>query len=201
MGTWRHHSLRLVAVVLLAAVVAGCVTTVRPPATPVEPVEVYLLDHGRTPSLVLPAAGGGMTRYAYGDWSWYALGRKSSGSAVSALFRPTPAALGRQELGGPQEVGTVRAAVFVEIEAVHPFAVEREQAAALAARLEELFRLRADTSTPNPENGLDFVRHPEPYTLLHSSNRVTAAWLRELGCEVRGRALLSRWRVAPPSSR
>lgn len=142
-----------------------------------------------------------MSRYAYGDWRWYARGRKSSGAAVSALFRSTPAALGRQDLGGPQGLATVREAVFVPIDTVHPVVVERERAAALAERLEELFRLRSESLTPNPENGLVFVRHPVPYTLLHSSNRVTAGWLRELGCEVRGRALLSRWRVAPPSPR
>ena len=59
---------------LLAATLTGCVTVVRPPAAPADPVEVYLLDHGRTPSLVLPGGDGGSTRWAYGDWRWYALG-------------------------------------------------------------------------------------------------------------------------------
>lgn len=192
--------LRLLVVAALP-LLAACTTVVRPPATPAAPaadaVEVYLVDHGRTSSLVLPVAGDELRRYAYGDWRWYALGEKTSGRALAALFRPTQGALGREALHGPREEATVRSSVEVEIEAVHPLRVPRSAAAALAARLDELFRRRLDTRVVNEENGLAFVHHPVPYTLRHSSNRVVARWLREMGCGVRGAALLSRWRIAP----
>lgn len=183
---------------LLAATLTGCVTVVRPPAAPADPVEVYLLDHGRTPSLVLPDGDGGSTRWAYGDWRWYALGEHGLPEAVAALFRPTQAGLGRQELGATAEGPAVREALSVPVEELYPIRVERGQAAALAERLDRLFRLRSATLATNEDSGLDFVHHPVPYTLLHNSNRVVAGWLRELGCEVRGRAILSRWKLVPP---
>lgn len=192
---------RVLAAGLLAAALAGCATVVTPPPAPVDPVEVFLLDHGRTPSLVLPAADGEAVRWAYGDWRWYALGEHGVGEALAALFRRTRAGLGREGLEVPPRASAVRAAVSVEIDSLYPIRVERHAATALAERLEGLFSSRAETRTVNPDSGLHFVHHPEPYTLLHNSNRVVADWLRELGCGVRGRAILSRWRLRPPPPR
>ncbi|HEX2164330.1 MAG TPA: hypothetical protein VHM02_10305 [Thermoanaerobaculia bacterium] len=179
----------------------ACTTTIEPPATPSDPVAVYLLDHGRTPSLVLPVddAGGepGMLRYAYGDWRWYALEQKSSGQGVAALLWPTRGALGREAIPGPPGEAAVRAGVEVPIETLHPVLVGAAEVAALAARLDALFESEIDTLVEAPGSGLSFVHHPEPYTFLHSSNRAVAGWLRELGCRVRGTALWSSWRVAP----
>lgn len=181
---------------------AACTTTIQPPTAPADPVTVYLLDHGRTPSLVLPVddAGGGapgLLRYAYGDWRWYALEQKTSGQGVAALLWPTRGALGREAIPGPPGEAAVRSGVEVEIEALHPLVVGAAEAAALAARLDARFESEIDTLVDAPGSGLSFVHHPEPYTFLHSSNRAVAGWLRELGCRVRGTALLSRWRVAP----
>jgi hypothetical protein len=39
------------------------------------------------------------------------------------------------------------------------------------------------------------VHHPQRYTWFWNSNHQTAAWLEEPGCEVRGAAFASRWRV------
>lgn len=206
----RHRLLLLAVAVALLPLAAACTTVIHPPASPADPVEVYLLDHGRTPSLVLPvlAATGdsatvadGMLRYAYGDWRWYALERKTSGHGVAALLWPTLGALGRQALAGPPGEAAVRAGVEVEIETLHPLTVEAAEVAALAARLDALFRGALETRVEAPGSGLSFVHHPEPYTFLHSSNRVVAEWLRELGCRVRGTALLSRWRLGPAARR
>jgi hypothetical protein len=189
----------LLAAAATLAATAACTTAVQPPALAPDRIEVYLLDHGRTSSLVLPAGDGERARWAYGDWRWYALGETSPGRATAALLWPTQGALGRHGVPGPPGAAAVRAAVTVEIEELHPLVVERDRAVALAARLDALHREATDTLTVSPANGLAFVHHPVPYTLLHSSNRVVAAWLRELGCRVRGTALLSRWRVMPPA--
>lgn len=180
---------------------AACTTIIQPPAAPPDPVEIYLLDHGRTPSLILPAGNDTLLlRYAYGDWRWYALEQKTSGHAVAALLGPTQGALGREEIPGPPGEAAVRAGVAVEIEALHPIVVGAPEVAALAARLDALFRREIDTLVESPGSGLSFVHHPVPYTFLHSSNRVVADWLRELGCRVRGPALLSRWRIGPAAA-
>jgi hypothetical protein len=127
---------RVLAAGLLAAALAGCATVVTPPPAPLDPVEVFLLDHGRTPSLILPAADGEAVRWAYGDWRWYALGEHGVGEALAALFRPTRAGLGREGLEVPPRAPAVRAAVSVEIDSLYPIRVERRAATALAERLD-----------------------------------------------------------------
>ena len=186
---------RALSVGMAAVAVGACVTTVEPPLIAGDAVEVYLLDHGRTPSLVLPTGTGELTRYAYGDWQWYALGEHGIAEGAAALLWPTPAALGRQALGGPREASTVQRQVFVEIEELHAIRVGRQQAAALAARLDALFARAIETLVQNDETGLAFVRHPEPYHFFHNSNPVVASWLRELDCRVRDWPLPARWRV------
>src|SRR5688572_6361433 len=98
-----------VSIVLAALLCAGCATTVVPPVSPPQPVEVFILDHGRTTSLVLPTPEARMTRYAYGDWNWYALGMQSVADGLRALAGPNPAAFGRQDLPGPARADTLRA--------------------------------------------------------------------------------------------
>ncbi len=145
---------RALSVGMAAVALGACVTTVEPPLTAGDAVDVYLLDHGRTPSLVLPTGTGELTRYAYGDWRWYALGERGVPEGAAALLWPTPAALGRQALGGPREASTVRRQVFVEIEELHAIRVGRRQAAALAARLDALFARALATLVQNEETGL-----------------------------------------------
>lgn len=51
---------------------AGCVAHVQPPRVERGAQKVFLVDHGRHPSLVLPHGEGRAVRYAYGDWKWFA---------------------------------------------------------------------------------------------------------------------------------
>jgi len=39
------------------------------------------------------------------------------------------------------------------------------------------------------------VHHPEPYTLAHNSNFLVGRWLEALDCRLRGRPVLSSWRL------
>ncbi|HUP66018.1 MAG TPA: hypothetical protein VM557_12150 [Thermoanaerobaculia bacterium] len=187
----------------LAAVVpllASCTMTVRTPRAVVEPETVVLLSHGRSSSLVLPSADGRALRYAFGDWRFYALGRKGASDAAGALLWPTPAAFGRREterghdpmLGLAEHVGIAWDHAF-------PITVERSAVDALRARLESLFEARIETALFNPGPNLVFVRPLESYSIVNSSNQKVAVWLEELGCEVRGIRLLSRWRVETPA--
>ncbi|MEX0744387.1 MAG: hypothetical protein WD118_02190, partial [Phycisphaeraceae bacterium] len=88
-------------VVLLLVWPVGCTTVVTPPGGLVDPVAVYVIDHGHTPSLVLPAPGGGMTRYVYGDWRYYALIQDDTLTGLRALCWPTQGTLGRAAMHGP----------------------------------------------------------------------------------------------------
>lgn len=184
----------------LAAVLSvSCTTAIRPPAAPADPQTVLLVTHGRSSSLVLPGGDGDSSRWAYGDWRFYALGRKGFLDAVAALFWPTPSALGRQRVDGqPVTRAALLARLGIGIDEVFAIAVGRDATARLERRLQELFEEHRETLHDNPGPRLEFVRHPEPYSLFSNSNGKVAAWLRELGCEVSGVPLLSKWRIEPP---
>jgi len=186
--------------VFAALAASGCATVVVPPAAPEEPQAVYLLDHGRHSSLVLPAEGGRVTRWEYGDWAYFALNERGPGTASGALLGPSRAALGRQRLPGPASVSGLRRRVRVPIERLHAVEVEGEAVRALRERLEGIHRAAEGAAVYNPRYELEFVPHPEPYSARHNSNTVVAEWLQRLGCRVEGAGLWASWSVRSPDA-
>ncbi len=177
---------------------AACTNVVVPPAAPLRPSAVFLIDHGRHASLVLPGADSGAVRYSYGDWNYYALVKTGFFETSGAALWDTQAALGRRELSGPPTAAGVRRAVRVGIEDLYELTVESDEVRRLRRRLDGLFRANLETRVYNAAYDLEFVHHPRPYTAIYNSNRVVALWLRDLGCRVRGPLLFSRWRVERP---
>lgn len=192
----RNTRQLLVAAALVLA--AGCTTTVVPPAAPHEPMTAFLLDHGRTPSLVLPTPDGNMVRYVYGDWSWYALRNTGPIDGLRALFWSTRGTLGRRDLQGPPHADILHERVRAHtIDGLFPVTVARADVERLRSRLDAEHRAGAQVALVETLD-LQFVPHPHQYSYLHNSNHAVAGWLRELGCEIQGLAFHSRWRVQPP---
>jgi hypothetical protein len=202
---WHAAPRTTLPALLLAA--TGCATTVVPPDDVKDPITVYLLDHGRTTSLVLPiesGAGGtsqspALVRYTYGDWNWYALENTGTIDGLLALFWPTRGTLGRRELGGRGPGETAAAAIrrqVDEIDHVHEVRVERAALRRLTGRLESLYRANLHTAVEGKLSDLTFVHHPRPYTAFGNSNHQVSDWLRDLGCGIRGFAFFADWRVA-----
>jgi hypothetical protein len=194
----RRAALALVSLVLILgalALPAGCMNRVIPPAHVSNPVQIFLLDHGRTPSLVLPRGGGGMARYVFGDWNWYARGRTDLCSGLAALLLPTTAGLGLELFDGPIEADTVLDQISVDVAAIYPLVVEREAVERLVEHLEAIFEANSRTMVENQAYQLTFVHHPDRYTYFWNSNHQVAHWLRELGCDVRGPTVNSRWQI------
>lgn len=183
-------------ILLLPLWLGGCAVQLEPPRQLNEPEPVFLLDHGRHSSLVLPAEGSGLARYSYGDWQYYALGRTGLSSGFSALFGNTQAALGRRELQGARTAANVRSQVRIGIEQLIELRAEASDVLRLREELDDLYQTALPARVYNAQMDLDFVPHPEPYTLSHNSNLMVAKWLEALGCRVRGRPILSNWRVA-----
>lgn len=184
-------------VLLLATLLTlgGCGTTaIVPPSRPLDPVPVFVLDHGRHTSLVLTAADGSLHRFAYGDWRYYAERDTGLWSALAALLWPTPGALGHRLLPGPPTAEAVARQVRVAIRALHVLQVERQRAQALHARLQGIIAA-APRRLEVPEVDLAFVPHPRDYSLAHNSNQAVADWLSELGCMVARRPVLSGWHI------
>lgn len=204
-GTWRRRTLVLIAaalalIALTTTALSGCTATVVPPAEVDEPRTVYLLDHGRTSSLVLPI-NDGMVRYAYGEHRWYALEQTFVLRAFPAMLWPTQGTLGRKRIDAPASASAVRRHVLVNIDYLHELRVEAEHVRELLDELHEHYAASAAEAgvISTPSRDLEFVRVAPSYHLLHNSNHVSADWLEALGCEVRGPRVLSRWRVRTAS--
>lgn len=182
-------------VVLALLLASGCSTVIVPPAAPVQPVNVFVLDHGRTQSLVLPGAGGELARFAYGDWNWYALGNTGVVDGARALFWPTQGTLGRQTFHAPATPHGVREALRAAADVnLLSITVARAEVERLRSRLAAEHQAGAEIASV-VAHGLTFVPHPQRYTYFANSNHAVAGWLRELGCDIRGAAFHSRWRV------
>lgn len=186
----------LVAFGAAAIALTSCTTTVIPPPSPRQPVTVHLVDHGRTPSLVLPGEGNTLVRYAYGDWNYYALRKNDIWHGIAALFWPTRGALGRKTIEHTDSMAIMLDRFEIQPEHVLSIEGEREKAERLRQRLDESFEAKGDTKIVNEPYALDFVHHSRRYTGFYNSNHAVANWLRELGCEVRGPAMVSKWKIA-----
>jgi hypothetical protein len=192
--------LPLAAVSLLAWALASCSTIITPQAALSEPVDVFVVDHGRTTSLVIPASDGKLLRYAYGDWDWYALGKHSVWRAIVALLWPTQGALGRGLLEGPATAGSIRLQV-TEIEEIHRVPVERTLLIAFEAKMEALHERGRGAAVSNSEVDMIFVHHPHAYSVVWNSNHAVASWLRELGSKTSGCSPGANWRVKDIANR
>ncbi|MEW6746783.1 MAG: hypothetical protein AB1486_28920 [Planctomycetota bacterium] len=176
------HRLTFGAALLLAF--ASCATVIRPPEQPPHPVSVYLLDYGYHAALLLPYGDARFVKYAYGDWSYFALGKTDLWHAFLAIALPTQGTLGRKEYAAdPSEPWPQKAAVAAT---VYCLVVDREKADALRERLEERFISRLDTWHPNATHDLEFVKDARPYTGCSNCNTVLVEWLEELGCSCSG---------------
>lgn len=181
-------------VLLLAG---GCATTVVPPAHVDDPVAVYLTDYGRHSSLLLPRRTGGYDEFAFGDWNFFAKGNTAWWVQVQAMLRSPQATLGRRFVaysGRDDEklqkaLGADR---LIRIE------VSRLRAEVLAEDLSAAFRRREEDLIFSDYSRLDHIPDDAHYWGLHNCNHVTAEWLRRLGCEVNGPAMLSNFVVRPP---
>jgi hypothetical protein len=197
---WTGRGVLLVGALLgLLAMPMALTTRIIPPVAPHDPVTVIVVDHGDTPSLVLPGEQSGMVRYAYGDWQWYALGNTGYLRAIPTLLLPTQGALGRQEMPGNIIPESVEQQMRVGFERMHTIQVQRQQVQRLRGELDQLFEQQRRSRVFSPASDLHFVHHRSRYSYFHNSNHMLAAWLEQLGCTLRGPAYTSRWSVEPPS--
>jgi hypothetical protein len=181
-----------VALLLLAAPMA-CTTTIVPPPDVRDPVTVFVAPVAWTSSLVLPRADGRLARFVYGDWRYYALAENTVPNGIRALVWPTQGTLGHAVLPGPAAADHVAASF--DNDAIHEVQVERQAVALLLDELEHAYERQRDTEVENQPYRMKFVHQEPRYTYFYNSNHAIADWLRRLGCEVRGPAFGSRWRV------
>lgn len=191
---WRQSVSGVIALLLLIVGLVGCSNRLIPPEQLQVPVTVHLVDHGRHPSLILPAPETGWVRYVYGEWRWYADNDTGFWRGMGALFWPTDAAIGRGRLESVPEPDEYSPAIPEGFREIHSFAVEKEQVRALRSKLARYFEDPAKTHF-QPRYNLWFVPYPVDYSFAHQSNQVMVQWLRKLGVTVEGPGLFSDWRL------
>jgi hypothetical protein len=172
----------------------ACTTVVRLPTAPRQVVPAFLIHEAKTSSVALPLPDRRFVRYAYGDWNWYALQHQSAFDGLAASLWPTPGALGRAVIDTEATADAMRRALGGAVD-VYLLEVDRSASDRLLARLEDAHESARRVGPVVQSYGLTFVPDPQKYTYFNNSNHRTAAWLRELGCDVRGPAFGSRWRV------
>ncbi|MGJ3243971.1 MAG: DUF2459 domain-containing protein [Opitutales bacterium] len=168
--------------------------TVLPPEELAPPrATVFLSQYAWHTRLALPSEDSQhYVEYGFGDWRYYALGERSTWSALRALFLPGDATLSRRTLmlsenGHPAERFGSKRTVALKVPADAMFALRQD--------LERQWREAA--GDPIRVNGLAFRRIDRPYSIIHNSNRQTGHWLETLGCTVNGLPLRANYRVAP----
>jgi hypothetical protein len=184
--------LGMVAVGLLGLM--GCATTVTPPRYVHDPVHVFLADYGRHSSLVLPRDEESMVEYAFGEWRWFALNHTGVLGAFRAICWGSKGTLGSRIIPTVEQGWLEDSFAGVELFSLQ---VERERAGALAERLGNQWLRWEEAAVYNAAYGFTFVPVEQRYHLFRNCNPVVAGWLRELGCQVSGPALLSNWRLQP----
>ncbi len=175
---------------------AGCSTIVIPPAHVVDPATVYLTDYGRHSSLLLPASGGDYDEYAFGDWRFFAKGEARWWVGLRALLGSPQATLGRRHVAASSDPAALKNAL--KCEKLTRLEVSGPRAESLSQHLAARFQA-SSTTQPVYSSYSELYHVPDEthYWFCHNCNHETADWLRELGCQVRGLSIFSRFVVEP----
>jgi hypothetical protein len=199
----RHPFGLLLLVTLVAPPAGGCTQVIRPPQRPAHPAKVYVADYGLHSIIFLPvpsksgdyADDGAYVEYAFGDWSWMAMNHNGTLDALAAVFLSPRSALGRRAAGikGGQFEPDMKAVP----ERMTGFYAEAADVRRLSDALARRFAADLERkSVWNEEDQTTYAQDPEHYWLFHHCNHVTRRWLREVGCDVRGLLVTSRFKLA-----
>lgn len=192
--------LRWFVIPALLAFGSGCATRIIPPENVPDPTTVSVMNYGLHSSLILPGGTGESVEYAYGQWKWFAQGKTDPWRVCSALFWPAAGTIGRRPLPFPasDEMALhqdgAKSAISFRVSAAAALRLEHQLDGEMAESSETLF---------NANQQMYFAKVPELYWGGHNCNTVLAQWLSELGCEIKGPALLSNFHLkswsAPPA--
>ena len=173
------------------------------PPAPTEvsnPTTVYVTDYGRHSSIVLPV-GGRWVEYAFGDWDYLALSNYRWYLGATKLLFSEGACLGRRYIDGVGAGDEQALLKAVASERLIRIETDRRHVEELLCALDERFHRHIDTLVYNKHQIMFFVKDDSHYWLMNNCNGVTKRWLEQLGCEVRGMALLSNFEVVSPKER
>jgi len=175
----------------------GCASVV-PEAHPDRPVAVYVTDYGIHSSLLLPLDDGRFVEYAFGDWNYSTLNRCWPQDSFVALFLSPQSAFGRRFIDAPRP-GSQPTPIDPSPSHVQVVYASRENVDRVEDTLARRWRAGATQVVHNKENDMDYVPDTEHYSLANNCNHLTARCLRDMGCDVHGLVVISKFQVSPPS--
>lgn len=189
----RARAASLFVAPLLALFLTGCAYRVTPPLNPREPATVYIADYGYHASLLLPRGSATWVEYGFGEWGWFAEGNTAWYRGVPILFGAR-GALGMRPIDAEEDELAQQYSPSIKFQ---PVTVEQAAVDKLLNRLDERFG-HGGEPTFNPAASMSFVPDRQRYSLAHHCNTAVAHWLRELGCQVTGDALIADFRIMRP---
>jgi len=184
-------------ILLLLAVVntVGCrsypVVTAPPAPTPEYGANVYLahFDYYHT-SLVVAQASEPAVQYTYADWDVLACDRRSTWTKAKAVLLPSRGTLGRSTVPWDGVSDQTLCAALPGCWKLSRYRVDARRLDRLVATLDARFTNAAARTGIHEREGMDFVKAPRAYSLLHNCNHALREWLVALGFRVnRGVAL------------
>ncbi|HSU65391.1 MAG TPA: DUF2459 domain-containing protein [Tepidisphaeraceae bacterium] len=179
---------------LLVLLLSGCAATVYPQPTPLRPTAVYVADYGIHSSLLMPNYDGRYVEYAFGDWNFAAMNHCWPQDALGALLVSFQSALGRRYIT-PEPGQTLPKPTHPEPHQLQVIYASDADVRRVVLELDARFRRSGSPAVHNSENGFDYVKDTEHYWVANNCNHLTARCLREMGCDVRGLVVLSRFDV------
>jgi hypothetical protein len=186
---------------LAFGLLGGCATIYPPQQRLTDPVPVYVADYGVHSSLLLPTGDGRFVEYAFGDWGYAAQNHCLPQDAVGALVLSFQSALGRRYFDLP--AGETEPRPTERPWSLSCVNCERRDVDALLQRLNTRYEAALQHQKPvrNPDNGIEFVKDSEHYSMLNNCNHLTARSLEQLGCRVQGFVVGSKFNIAsqPPA--
>lgn len=190
-------------VVVLCLFAGGCVNRVVAPVEVIAPATVYVADHGKHSSLLLPdgpaVPGDGYVQYAFGDWRCFVLNENSLLDYLRAAVLSNESALGR-ELHPTTRPTQLRRRVRATLT---PLTVESADVSLLRRQLEAHWHRRSDEAVDNRTVRMVLVPYGDGphqrYSFLNHCNHATSRWLRRLGVQSPRAATFSRFVVTTDS--
>jgi len=161
--------------------ITGCVSDIRPPVAPADPVATYLLMDDRHRGLLLPKADGGFVEYGFGDWDWYAANCDSWYHAFDTVLWPTQGTLGRRFTTARNGEELRRQFHWMRL---HEIIVARSNMEELRDAIGNEYAKEAAGEVYNPRYRMSFVPSRSSYWFLYNCNDAVASWLEKLGCSV-----------------
>lgn len=164
---------------VLVLAIARCEYRLVPPSPVADPVTIHVVDYGQHASLVLPSPAGTPEEWFWGDWNYYAGGKRGLFDGAEALFFSHRSTLGRRSFATGRDLSAGCD--------VLPIEVERARAARLWRSVDARYSAGSRHCERRHAEGRRFVPDEARYSLTDNSVHQVAAGSANWASRFKGR--------------